>query len=410
MRPAPDGGGAAPPAPPPLARYGALSMGYFAAIGLFNPYAPLWFQSLGYSTLLIGTIASLQSWTRVVAPYAWSWLGDHGGQRVRLIRWSAAGALLSALALLGVQSAVPVAAVVTLMFLANSAIVPLSEALLAQLLSTARGVDPARYGRVRMWGSIGFIASVTLFGALLERLGIAIFPAFVAAMNGLLLVAALRLPAGREEVRHAAPAPAVWPTLRRPAVAWFFASVFFTVLAHTSLYAFFSLYCVEQGYGKAAVGALWAVSVAMEVAAFATQGRWYPWLTPLGWLRVVAWVSVLRFVATAGGGASAWVLVLAQAAHAVTFAAHHATCIGLVQRHFPDRLRSRGQALYTTLGYGLSGVLGGVGGGWLISQVGFAAVFWAAAGCALAATVCVQRARHAEQRDPPAPTPATPAG
>jgi hypothetical protein len=55
------------------ARFGALSFAYFAAIGLFNPYAPLWFQSLGLSTLVIGAIASLQSWTRIVAPYAWSW-------------------------------------------------------------------------------------------------------------------------------------------------------------------------------------------------------------------------------------------------------------------------------------------------------------------------------------------------
>jgi MFS transporter, PPP family, 3-phenylpropionic acid transporter len=76
-----------------LAPFGALTFCYFATIGLFNPYAPLWFQSLGMSTLAIGAIASLQSWTRVLAPYAWSWLGDHGGQRVRLIRIAAFGAL-----------------------------------------------------------------------------------------------------------------------------------------------------------------------------------------------------------------------------------------------------------------------------------------------------------------------------
>jgi PPP family 3-phenylpropionic acid transporter len=50
--------------------------------------------------------------------------------------------------------------------------------------------------------------------------------------------------------RHDDRAPPVWPVLRRPAVAWFFASVFFTVLAHTSLYAFLSLYLVSLGYGK----------------------------------------------------------------------------------------------------------------------------------------------------------------
>ena len=74
---------------PALGRFGALTFTYFATVGLFNPYAPLWFQSLGYSTLLIGLIVALQSWTRVFAPYAWSWAGDHSGRRTELIRLAA---------------------------------------------------------------------------------------------------------------------------------------------------------------------------------------------------------------------------------------------------------------------------------------------------------------------------------
>ena len=388
------------PAPvSPLPAYAALSAAYFAAVGLFNPYAPLWFQSLGFSTLLIGGIASLQSWTRVFAPYAWGWLGDHRGRRVGLIRLAAAGSVLASLGLLGVREAVPVALVTTLLFLANGGIVPLYEATVAHLLNTANGVDPKRYGRVRVWGSIGFIASVTAFGALLERVGIGVFPAFVAAVNGLLLLAALRLPATQDETRHIEPAPPVLGVLRQPVVAWFFASVFFTVLAHASLYAFFSLYLVQLGYGKTAVGALWAVSVAVEIVFFWFQGRWFGRVTPYRWLQWVALVTALRFVAVAlAGTAGPWalaLLVLSQLSHAVTFAAHHSACIQLVQRHFPGRLRGRGQALYTVLGYGLSGVLGGVGGGWLIEVSGFAAVFWAAALAGALAWACARRAaRH----------------
>ena len=377
-----------------LGRFGGLSFMYFAAIGLFNPYAPLWFQSLGFSTLVIGGIAAVQSWTRVFAPYAWSWAGDHSGRRVELIRMAAAGALLSAAGLLGVTQAVPVALVTGLLFIANSGVVPLYEATVARLLHTEDGIDPAGYGRVRVWGSVGFIVSVTAFGALLEWRGIAIFPAFVAAMNALLLGAALRLPATRAAAEHDEPAPPVLPLLKRPEVAWFFASVFFTVLAHTSLYAFFSLYLVELGYGKGAVGALWAVGVAVEIAFFWTQGSWFRLVSANRWLQVAAGVSALRFVAIAAGGAWAPVLVLAQMTHAVTFAAHHAACIALVHRYFPDRLRGRGQALYTMLGYGLSGVLGGLGGGWLILHLGFASVFWAAALCALAGWGCARRAEH----------------
>ncbi|MDP1901810.1 MAG: MFS transporter [Rubrivivax sp.] len=160
-------------------------------------------------------------------------------------------------------------------------------------------------------------------------------------------------------------------------------------------FSFFSLALVSLGYGKAAVGAFWAVSVVAEIAFFWFQGRFFHWLSPVGWLKLVAGVTTLRFVAVAAGGAVPVVLALAQASHAITFAGHHAACIALVHRHFPDRLRGRGQALYTMLGYGLSGVIGGVGGGWLIEGHGYPAVFWAAAGAGVLAWGCAQRAaRH----------------
>jgi MFS transporter, PPP family, 3-phenylpropionic acid transporter len=84
---------AAPDAPSaaaaPFRRFAALWFCYFAAIGAFNPYAPLWFKELGFSALAIGGIASLQAWSRVLAPYGWGWLGDHRGSRVKLIRAAA---------------------------------------------------------------------------------------------------------------------------------------------------------------------------------------------------------------------------------------------------------------------------------------------------------------------------------
>lgn len=393
----------------PLRAFAGLWLAYFATIGLFNPYAPLWFQSLGMSTLAIGAIASLQSWTRLLAPYAWSWAADHSGARVALIRLASAGCALGAagLALAPLAAATPdgwaawltrlgIPVLVGGLFLANGGIVPLAEAALAQLLTGPNGLDAARYGRVRMWGSVGFIASVLAAGAALQPLGIAAFPWLVVGLNAALLVMAWRLPTGHEERHAGAPAPAVLPLLRQPAVAWFLGSVFFTVLAHTTLYAFFSLFLVHAGYGKQAVGALWAVSVAMEILFFRLQGRWFSRLSPHGWLAVAAAVTVLRFAGMALWGAQLWWLVLAQLTHAITFAAHHAACIALISRQFPGRLRGRGQALYSALGYGLSGLLGGVGGGWLVEHHGFGVLYAAAALAGVLALGCVGLARRAE--------------
>jgi len=119
------------------------------------------------------------------------------------------------------------------------------------------------------------------------------------------------------------------------------------------------------------------------VVFFWAQGRIFGRLTPLRWLQLAALLAAVRFAVTAAFGQLLAVLLAAQLLHAVTFAAQHASCIALVHRWFPGALRGRGQALYSMLGYGFSGVVGGVAGGWLGSRWGFGAVFWAASGVAL---------------------------
>jgi PPP family 3-phenylpropionic acid transporter len=96
--------------------------------------------------------------------------------------------------------------------------------------------------------------------------------------------------------------------------------------------------------------------------------------------------------------ASLGLLALSQLTHAITFAGHHSACIQLVQRYFPDRLRGRGQALYSTLGYGFSGVLGGIGGGWLIESSGYTPLFLVAASAGGLAWWCAVRAEASDAR------------
>ena len=72
--------------------FAAISLCYFGFVGLFSPYAPLWYQSLGYSTFAIGALTSMQSATRLFAPYAWGWWADHSGRREPLLRLAIGGA------------------------------------------------------------------------------------------------------------------------------------------------------------------------------------------------------------------------------------------------------------------------------------------------------------------------------
>lgn len=382
------------------APFAAVWIFYYGAIGLFNPYSSLWLAHLGYSTLIIGSFASLQSWTRIVAPYGWGWLADHGGRRVALLRLATALSALAAAALWWVRDAgvTALALAVAALYLANGAVTPIAEALLLKHLHREEGLDTRKYGRVRLWGSVGFIVSVLLFGVVLQRTGIGALPLFTLLLFALLAWATWRLPQQPAEAAAAQQRAPIGPVLRRPEVRWFFAGVMLTVLAHTALYAFFSLYLDGLGYGKPMVGVLWAVSVAAEIAFFALAGRHFSRIDEYHWLLGAALLTALRFALTAAFGDVPAVLVAAQLTHALTFAAQHMACTSLIARFFPDRLRTRGSALYTTLGYGVPGVVGGVAGGMLSERFGLAAVFWAAALAALASAACCAMAGRAAAR------------
>ena len=395
------GAGLKPVAPwrHPLVAFGSVSFAYYGYAGLFGTYAPLWWHSLGLGTMAIGAITALQSSTRLWSPYAWAWLADHSERRAGWLRAAAVLSGVSALALCWGPARVAWIAGATLaLSVCTAAVTPINEAALTGWVSRGDTLDAGRYGRVRVWGSIGFIVAVLAGGAVLQAIGEGWFPVLVATAVATMGVAVWRLPFLPEDAGVARVTVAVWPVLRTPSLGWFFAGVFLTVLAHTSLYAFFSLYLVTLGYGQAEIGVFWTIGVAAEVGWFWFQGRWVARRRDHAWLTLAAIVAALRFAALAAYGTVPTVLVLSQCTHAVTFAAQHSACVAIINRHFPGRLRGRGMALYTVLGYGASGVVGGLAGGALSQACGLAAVFWAASACACLAALCSRRADVLQRR------------
>ncbi|MEY4122244.1 MAG: putative 3-phenylpropionic acid transporter [Pseudomonadota bacterium] len=380
-----------------LAPFAALSASYFAHIGFFNPYLPLWLKDLGLSITVIGLLTAVQAATRVLAPYGWGWLSDHTGERVKLLRFCAGAALLCSAGLLVQGGVVWLAFVLLLMFIHTSAMMPMSEAALAHLVSTGGDFDSRRYGRVRLWGSLGFLVTVFVAGAWFEHQGMQSFPSWAVGSLVALNLSVWWLPKQREPAHHSdAPLP-VMDVLRQPRVQWFFATVFFHVLSHIGIYVFFSLYLDELGYSKTMIGVLWAVSVAAEIVWFFTQSRWLPKFSLSGWLLLCAGAMVLRMGLTTWAADWLLALLLAQLLHALTFATQHTVCIALLSAYFPGRLRGRGQALYASIGYGVPGVLGALGGGALSDALGLSAVYAVSIGTAAVACGCAYQCRKANR-------------
>ena len=335
--------------------FGFFFFAYYSFIGIFSPYASLFFAERGMSAPQIGVLMSIMQIMRIFGPNLWGWVADRTRQRVAVLRLTACAATVMFIGMFFGQTFAQFLIVMIAVNTFTSAQGPLSEAL---MLSAMRG-DLTHYGRVRLWGSVGFIAAVTAGGELLDWKGVELVPWLAWVMLGMVLLASLRL-------RESAPTqvtqamPSVLAILRRREVLAFFTSSFLMIAAHASLYVFLSLYLAQLGYSKTVIGLMWSLGVVAEIAFFYYQAPLFRRYGVRTLLLLSLVLAALRFMIIGTGAQSLAWLLLAQVLHAATFGTHHSACVMAMQRWFAGPLQASGQALYISISYGLGGTIGGL--------------------------------------------------
>lgn len=349
---------------------------YFAFVGAMSPYWGLYLQSLAFSPWQIAVLMSLLQITRIFAPNIWGWLADKTGRRATIVTLAA---WLSLLCFIGVFISTQFAwlfIVMSAMSFFWSASLPLVEATTLSHL----GAYTHRYGRIRLWGSVGFIIAVLGLGYWLNSHPIGNLP--IAVLITLLGIAWLAsyIPDAKINT-HARIHVDIVQIVRQPEVLAVLSGCFLMAVAHGPYYTFYSIDLAEHGYSKSVIGWLWALGVIAEIAVFMWLPRWLPNVSMPRILLATLIIGVARFLMIAWGiNALSW-LIIAQLLHAATFGAYHLSAVALIHRYFHGRNQARGQGLYNSLTYGVGGTVGGLSAGAIWTNWGATWVFTIAAAC-----------------------------
>lgn len=351
---------------------------YYAYLGAFTPYAGLYFASKGMNVAEIGILMSMMQVTRIFGPTLWAWVADHTERRVHVLRITAFAALIAFVGLFAGRTFVQFLLVMLALNSCTGAQGPLSEAL---MLSEMRG-DLTNYGRLRLWGSVGFIVAVTCGGNLLDWQGVALMPWLAWVLLALVLFASLRLREAPHVIEHHE-RPSVRKILRQREVIAFFTSTFMMVASHSALYVFYSLYLAQIGYSKTVIGLMWSLGVIAEIVFFYYQAPIFRRFDLRSLMLCSLLLAVVRFLMIGACAQTLALLLLAQIMHAATFAAHHSSSVLTMQRWFAGSLQASGQALYFSISYGLGGSFGGMLLGLFWHDKDGHAVFYTASALAL---------------------------
>jgi len=313
--------------------------------------------------------------TRIVAPNVWGWIADHSASRMRIVRVSG---LLAAILFAGVllnDSYVWLLLVIAAYSFFWYASLPQFEATVLGHL----GPDAHRYSAIRLWGSIGFILAVAGIGVVLDKYGSDQLPPFILLFLVGAWAVSLFTPDSPKPPGQAN-APSLSTVLRQPAVLALLAICFLMQASHGVYYGFFTLFLENHGYSRTLVGQLWALGVIAEIGIFVVMHRLLPRFGVRLLLLVTLVLAALRWLLIGLGVESIAIVLFAQLLHAFTFGVFHSATISVVHRIFPGQLQGRGQALYSSLGYGAGGAVGTLASGYIWSSVGavYAFVFAAA--------------------------------
>ena len=342
--------------------FGSFFFLYFAYVGLVSPYASLFFLERGFSVIEIAALMSMLQVTRIVGPFSWGWLSDYLSNRIGIIRFCACLASLVFLCIYFLQGYIGFFIWMFVLHTILSSLMPLGESATIHALYKDNSFDK-RYGRLRLWGSIGFIAMVLVAGELFQRKTIELYPIVGTVVLFALASITFCLHEPKMERRKMVKGELLI-LLFNPDVRWFLLSGFFMIFAHAALYVFYSLYLSDLGYDKFQIGLFWALGVAAEVLFFYFQSKVLSRLDAEVILQATFGIGVIRFILIAFLPITS-VLIVAQLMHAGTFAAHHSAANKLLQRWFTGPVQARGQALMATISYGLGGTLGGLCAGWI---------------------------------------------
>ncbi|MDQ6983803.1 MAG: MFS transporter [Ghiorsea sp.] len=364
---------------------------YFAAMGLILPYFPVYLTDLGLNTLWVGIFVGALAATKVIAPPLAGLLLEYRNTNTRTFLLITAGLSTLASALFIPQFDIGLMLTIVIVFgFFWAAILPLTDGLSLVVAE----ISVMSYGRLRVWGSIGFVLASFLGGLWLVGENIGLFPWILTALLILTTLAAIGFPdlAGlsKDSSQHQSYQP------NQKALIWLLIIGFCMQASHGAYYGFFSLYMLDVGYSGAEIGFFWILGVLAEIVLMWFWSKRIQATSPVLIFGICLTLAAVRWLGLSIT-TNILAIVVLQLLHAASFAAFHLSAVAWVRRFAKPHRKTSAQGWYSSIGFGLGSTLGIMLCGFIVEANGYQAAFLACTLMAILGLLAVVGLRQARR-------------
>lgn len=342
---------------------------YYAAAAALIPFLILYYESLGLSASHIGLLTAITPvMTLFVAPL-WGGLADATHQHRNLLRLAIVGALLAVLALAYTRDFTRLIIVVVIYALFTAPLIPFIDNAAMNVLGARRD----QYGKLRLWGAVGWGLAAAATGWLVERYGLSwAFSAYVALML-LCLAVVWQLPASRAALGLTF-GHSLRRLLRNRSWVLFLVTAVVCGMCLAMLNSFLLLYLSRMHASETLIGLSLTIATLTELPVMFFADRLLRRWGARSLLSAAMVLYGLRAFAYSFANVP-WLVLVIQLLHGPTFSVLWVSGVSHASELAPEGLGATAQGMFSSVLIGLGSGLGAVIGGWLFDQFGAAAMF-----------------------------------
>ncbi|MDU0355451.1 MFS transporter [Paraglaciecola aquimarina] len=353
---------------------------YFGQFGVLIPYLGVFLDGRGFSSAQIGELFALITLARILGPNLLAAIADKTGQPLRCLQIGALFTFTTFCCAFVINGFWALTISFAFMMMCWTAILPQIEVLTLNCVHA----NPARYSKVRLWGSIGYIVLTVFTGKMIDEFNSEapiIIGAFVLFS---LFMATLFVRQPPADPSHQMVTESIWKKIHSPIFYGFLSSAILLQISFGPYYGFFALYTRDLGYSGQMTGWLIALGVVAEVLIFLQSGKLIARVGVKWILFISMLLTALRWYLLAVLADHLAVLIFSQILHAFSFGMAHAASMHFIYHYFNKKHQGQGQAIYASIAFGIGGAVGNYGAGVIWQQgVGAELAFTLAAGFAL---------------------------
>ena len=360
---------------------------YLGGLGVIFPYHSLYFhENAALAGTQLGLVLAARPLVGMFAQPLWGQLADRTGLRSRILAMLAMGTAIAYLLLPQAKGFPLLLAAMAFAALFSSAVMSMATSVsMAALGANAT----ARFGHIRVWGTVGFLVLVASFPWLLHRVqaarGLVRTPGgpsepglelifYVAALVSLLAAAvAWRLPRSGALITRSRRGDVRLLLRHRPYRRLLYFA-FLAHLCHQGAILLFPIFVRARGGSIDTVGLMWIPMLLLEIPLIFLSGATLKRIGVRGLLAVGVLADGFRWTVCSLSHDLAILYVL-QLLHGVVVAGLFIGAALYVESVVPERLRSTGQGMLGMIGMSCAGMFSSILAGWLLEHFGIDAPY-----------------------------------